>query len=389
MKCLCGSGKFIQNCHNDAYTKKKMRSFIKYEILQIDPSGQVSINAQFKSLGFGKQTINCTLKFMKPTTPASEIIYPILLVQADRAIRPITIDGLHFVEDNGNVIQSIHCMLTPICKAIIVFNTKDMAYCKNGYFECECKLECEGNPFQSIFAMEAKNGLIKLFHHTTADNAKLIHGSLELKSSKWNLQGTHELTANHYIYLTNLDIIDDIFDLLEIGMADMGTTTTLSTDDGKIIEEFEIYRENANARDATLSIWVDPNIISPQPLILHEPSSFSGSDFSWWEVFHSSIFRVNLKPTSSLPIKHIADKEYILDVNDNLNKVEGFIAGHGMDMISMKRVLSEVSAHDLPRAGAVTPADVGGLDPQWDATWRKNLSGLAAKIFSEAVKESR
>lgn len=386
MKCLCGSGKFIQNCHNDAYMKEKMRSFIKYEILKIDPSGQVSINAQFKSLGFGKQTISCILKFLRPTTPAGEIIYPILLVKGDRAIRPITIDGLHFVEDNGSVIQSIHCMLTPICKAIIEFNTKDMAYSKNGYFKCECRIECEGNPFQSIFAIETKDGLIKLFHHTTADNAKLIHGSLQLRSSKWNLQGTHELTANHYIYLTSLDEIDDIFDLLEIGMADMGTTTKLSTDDGRVVEEFEIYRENANARDATLNIWVDPDILSPQPLILHEPHSFSGSDYSWWEVFHSSIFRVNLTPLSSLPIKHIAANEYVLEGNENINQVQGFIAGHGMDMISMKRVLSEVSAHDLPRPGAVTPADIGELDPQWVATWRKNLSGLAAKIFSQAFK---
>lgn len=387
MKCLCGSGKFMQNCHDDAYTKEKMRSFIKYEILQYDPSGQVSINAQFKSLGFGKQAINCTLKFMKPTTPAGEIIYPILLIKADRAIRPITIDGLHFVEDNGNVIQSIHCMLTPICKAIIQFNTKDMSYSKNGYFDCECKIECEGNPFQSIFAIETKVGLIKLFHHTTAGNARLIHDSLELRSSKWNLQGTHELSVHHYIYLTSLDEINDIFDLLEIGMADMGTTTKLSTDDGKVVEEFEVYRESANNRDATLNVWVDPDNISPQPLILHEPNSFSGSDFSWWEVFHSSIFRVNIKPVSSLPLTHIAENEYTLEVNDNLNKVQGFIAGHGMDMISMKRVLSEVLAHDLPRPGAVTPADIGGLDPQWEATWRKNLSGLAANIFSHAFNQ--
>jgi len=59
MKCLCGSGKFAQNCHGFDVTKEKMRSLIKYDVLKINPEKEkIWINANFKPLGFTNRNSN-------------------------------------------------------------------------------------------------------------------------------------------------------------------------------------------------------------------------------------------------------------------------------------------------------------------------------------------
>ncbi|MFW8602561.1 hypothetical protein ACOHYD_13920, partial [Desulfobacterota bacterium M19] len=223
---------------------------------------------------------------------------------------------------------------------------------------------------------------------TSETNANLIHESSIIKGSKWNLQGTEELAHCHFIYFTDLFKINDIFDLLEIGMADKGTTIKLCSDDGKQIEEFEVYREEAGNRTHTLSIWVDPELISPPPLILHEPNTFSGSEYSWWEIFHNSIFRVPVKLNSYLPLKYIGEQEYLLETSESLIPVEGFLAGHGMDMLSMRIILSEPKPENHPRKDNLTNADIGKLDDFWVETWGKNLSVLAAGILLKSLPKS-
>ena len=51
-----------------------------------------------------------------------------------------------------------------------------------------------------------------------------------------------------------------------------------------------------------------------------------------------STFRVPIKTNSHLTISHIQGDEYLLNENDNLLPIEGFNAGHGMDMVSMKKI---------------------------------------------------
>lgn len=386
MKCLCGSGKFVQNCHPSAITKEKFRHFLKNEVFKIVADQEVWINSSFKSLGFGKQKIRCKIIYSPISTPAGQIIYPLFLEKNNKAIRPVTIDGLGFDTVDGKVTQYIQCMLTPVSWGTISFQPKDFSFGKNGHRNTECLLECEGNPFESVFALETKNGLIKLFHHTSSESASLIHKEARLKGSKWNLQGTEELKDTHFIYFTDLEVIQDAFDLIEIGMADKGTNLVFSTDDGKIHEFITVYREETINRDSTLYFWIDPEIISPAPLILHESNSFSGREFSWWEIFRSSIFRIPIKPNSHLPINHIKENEYTLNGNDSLLPTGGFNAGHGMDMISMKRVLSEPIPEYHPRKDAPTNADVGEFDDFWLKTWKNNLTARTGKLLGRKLE---
>lgn len=381
MKCLCGSGKFSQNCHGREHTKESLRKHLKYSVLKLDESGLVGIHKSYTSLGFAKQTYKCKLQFIQPTTPAGVIIYPILITRNGKALRPTTIDGLHFDESGDSIIQYIQCMITPLSRAVIKFDKSNIKILQNGYIETDCYVECDGNPFQSLFSIDYKDGFLKLYHHTTKEHSKLIKSSSELRFSRWNLQGTDELSSHHHIYFTNLETIQDIFDLLEIGMADKGTKTKLCTDDGKTIEEFEVYREQSDNRDATLTFWVDPEILAPQPLILHEPGQYINTDYSWWEVFHNAIYRVPINVGTSLPIRHIKNDEFYLQVNDNYCTVNGFIAGHGMNIDSMKRVLSEIPIDVLKTDETIINADIGMPDDIWIKTWSKNLSGISLNIL--------
>lgn len=386
MKCLCGSGKYDKNCHGKNISIDKLRSIIKYDILKIDPGNEILINTNIKPLGFGKRTTRCILKYWMAVTPAGAIIYPLFIIKGSKALRPITLDGLHFDNQNGEIIQYVQCMVTPVSRGVVTFRNSDIQFKRNGYIECPCILECDGDPFQSLFAMDFKDGKIKLFHHTTEKNAQLIRESSKLIRSRWNLQGLEELTAHHYIYFTDLKKIQDVFDLIQIGMADKGTTIKLCTDDGAQIENFEVYRDETGNRTKTISVWVNTEIISPPPLILHEPNTINGNVYSWWEIFHCSIFRVPIKLDSWLPITNINDDEFVLDENENLLKLEGFNAGHGMDMTSMKRILTEPTPENHPRKDNLSNADVGDLDEKWVKTWSKNLSVIAASILQNSFE---
>jgi hypothetical protein len=338
-----------------------------------------------KPAGFGRQVTKCIIKLLKSVTPAGVIFYPLFLQKNNKTIRPISIDGLAFIEDEGRTLQTISCMLTPICSATIVFYVDTLVKHSDLYLECECNLNCGGNPFQSIFAIDTKNEMLKLYHHTTDENAELIDQSSILKASKWNLQGVQELPENHYIYFTDINSIDNVFDLLEIGMADKGTKRHLRTDDDKEIKEYEVYRDETTNRNAALTIWVDQKYIAPPPLLLHSPGAVSEMEYSWWEVFCCSIFRVSVLKGKALPIEKIAFQEYVLSTDENFAPVDGFFAGHGMDMISMERVLSEAAIEYHPRIKELTDADIGELDQMWVDTWEKNVLKLAYDVLSQAM----
>lgn len=385
-KCLCGSGKSVQECHGTKQNKRLIRNVIKYDVLGIGSRGKISIGSYFKDQGFEKIKRECIIKFWRVSTPAGEIIYPLLLIEESKAIRPITIDGVNVFEEKGEIILSLFCMLTPISRGFITIDMSTVRSGKNLYLEGECILESNGDPFSSIFAIEHKDNRIKLYHHTASRNKEMIKKSSYLKASKWNLQGTDELIHHHYVYFTDLDFIEDAFDLLQIGMAKTGTSFMLQTDDGSITKECTVYREEPENRDAKLAIWVEPEMIAPNQLILHEPQHEIGNVFSWWEVFNSSIFRVPVQPKKYLPIEiDNTLNGYKLVQNEYFRPPEGFLAGHGMDMISMLRILSEVCAEDLPREGDPSPADLGQLDPLWIKTWKKNLSEKTLSILREKL----
>lgn len=382
--CLCGSGKDIKECHGTDFSRQQIRNIIKYDILKLEKNKKILIGAHYKTRPFEKKTFDCVVKFLKPTTPAGTIIYPHLIINDSKAIRPITIDGNHFIENKGDIIQSVFCMLTPISWGTITFNMSNVKLTKNIFFEVKAKLSCDGDPFTSVFALHYKDSLIKLYHHTSSSNRDLIIKGNTLNGSKWNMQGTNELKYTHYIYTTNIDSIDDSFDLLEIGMARHGTSVMLQTDDGSITEEFIVYREEPENRDAKIVVWVEPEMVAPNPLILHEPQNGDSLDFSWWEVFDYSIFRVPIRVNGHLPIEEIGNtSEYKLIQNENFQPLFTFLAGHGMDMISMLRILSEDHIDDMSREGGHSKADLGHPDPLWISTWEKNLSFVTGNILKE------
>jgi hypothetical protein len=202
--CLCGSGKNIKECHGTEFSSQDIRNTIKYDILKLEKDNQLLIGSHYKPRPFEKQTFDCVVKFLKSTTPAGIIIYPHLIIKGSKAIRPITIDGNHFIEDNDEIIQGVFCMLTPISWGAITFMMSNAKPTKNNFFEVEAQLSCDGDPFTSVFALQYKDNLIKLYHHTSSSSRDLIIKGNTLNASKWNMQGTSELKHTHYYYSARL-----------------------------------------------------------------------------------------------------------------------------------------------------------------------------------------
>ncbi len=351
VKCLCGSDKLAKNCHGESISEKKLRMIIENHV---EGANQVGLyfSPEIKPTNFGKRKktkIKCNLIYTISMTPAGVLVYPISLIKDGKAIRPITIDG----NSKNNNFFSIDCMLTPQIQGHI--DVKDDSgtrmFSRGCFIKCDCTLECFGNPFESLFALDYKDQKIKLFHHTTKENSKLIKESSKLLGSKWNLQGIQQLEHLNYIYFTDLKEVNTAFDLTRIGMSDKGHKVGIRTDDNMNWEEVIVYHESAKNRDGRISVWVDPTIIVPPHIILHEPISIDNGYgvllHSWWEVYLPSIFRVPVNLGSYLPITMIGDDEYILEKNENLLSVGGFNAGYGMDIASMKRIIKD-STYSTP-----------------------------------------
>ena len=270
MKCFCGSGKFIQNCHKENGTKKRIRHFVRNEILYKDKNG-ITLYHNIEPQGFGKRQFNGRLKYWLVHTPAGVLIYPLFIIWKNKVVRPLTIDGLHYYNEDDKTIQYINCMMTPFSRGVIKFITNDSKLSDNNYFDAPCHIECDGNPFYSAWALDFQDEKIKLYHHTTKTNKESIELSSKLLGSKWNLQGTKELTKFNYIYFTDLEQIENSFDLSEIGMTEKGTSIKLCTDHG-IIKEIPVYRESRYKRNAILQTWVPIELTAPQPIILHIPT---------------------------------------------------------------------------------------------------------------------
>lgn len=389
MRCLCGSGKFTQNCHDSALNKNELRNLLKYDHIGTTSAGKEAVVKTFKSMGFGRQIYKVKVTFRLATTPAGFIYYPQLIERNGKALRPLTIDGIHYENTDEGLKQYVTFMVTPVSSAHICFNPKDLDSGINGCVTAECIAMCEGNPFQSLYAIDIKDNRLKLYHHTTIENKDKIHSSQKLLTSKWNLKGTDELVTNHHIYFTNIDSIIGSFDLLEIGMACKGTDVAFCTDDGKRIADVEIYRDEINNRDAVLTVWVEKEWISPPPLILHEKGQHSNAEYSWWEVFASAIFRVSVKTFSFLPITCIGSDTYILETNENLSLHSGFIAALGMDPIGMRRILSELEVNDSLRPGGLTKADKGEPDPLWVKTWERSQSAVILDMMKSVMSSKK
>ncbi|MDR3587947.1 MAG: hypothetical protein P4L59_21945 [Desulfosporosinus sp.] len=384
-KCPCGSGKLQEVCHGEITDLGILRKTLKTDMFRIGDS-QVAFNRVFEPKEFEQKRFKCTVRIYRSTTPAGEILYPTLITVKNKSLRPLSLDGLQFAEEGTKIIQDLQGMITPNSTYTLRLEIPKNNPLLPGYHTLQGYVITVGDPFDSVFALETRDNRIALYHHTNSEAKQAILSSRQFKGSKWNYQGTQEFDNINYIYFTDITQIIDSIDLADIGMADKGTRLGVLTDRGEV-QELEVYRDNPLSRCGTLKVWVEPDMLDPNPLILHDIESHTRTGpfggFSWWEVFFPSIFRVGVTPNRVLKIKG-KDNLY-LTKDDNFMKNPGFIAAYGNDLIGLTRVWSEVPAEKIERPNhELRPADLGLPDEEWIRVWSRNLSSISASILRKS-----
>jgi len=144
---------------------------------------------------------------------------------------------------------------------------------------------------------------LTLFHHTNPTAYGKIRASQELWGSRWNLQGTRQLTNVSYVYFTSLPKIRTPDDLERIAMASTGTIY-FQTTSNRMQEEvlpLKVYRESTTGRTNTIEVHVPSAGLAPPHLLFHafvhpnpayyesrQPRDFSGRVDSGCETCNSA-----------------------------------------------------------------------------------------------------
>ena len=384
--CPCGSGKPQENCHGEITDLGIFRNALKTEIFGVSDS-RVSLNRTFEPVELESKRFKCTVRLYCAITPAGKILYPTLITVKNRSLRPMSIDGLHFVEEETQLMQGIQGMITPLSTYTLGLEIPKYNPLLPGYHTLTGYVITAGDPFNSIFALETKDNRIALYHHTNAEAKRAILSSMQFKGSRWNYQGTQELSNINYIYLTDISKIINSFDLADIGMANKGTKIGFTSDRGDV-RYLKVYRDNPSNRSETIKVWVNPDMLSPNPLILHDIESHTRTShyggFSWWEVFFSLIYRIGVAPNGFLQLNG-KDNLYLAE-NDNFIKNSGFIAALGNDLLSLSRIWSEIPAEKIERPYHILrPADLGLPDEEWISVWSRNLSSIVVSILDRVT----
>ena len=169
-------------------------------------------------------------------------------------------------------------------------------------YRCEmlAGLEALGEPTGRARKEETGELSVRVFHHTTPETRRKIRESGYLLGSRWNIQGTRELTNVEYVYLTTVPKIVGDEDLVKIAMASNGIVRLVPTNARSERDVFSIpvYRENTLNRRATLNIWTPVEALAPQHIWFHRPAGESAH----YEVGNADILRVGIDPGSVLPI---------------------------------------------------------------------------------------
>lgn len=141
------------------------------------------------------------------------------------------------------------------------------------------------------------NFALALFHVTNNAAFAAIKKSRELRSSRWNLQGTRELANVAYVYLTSMPDVRTEEDLRRIAMASDAVIRfqTTSARAREEMLELDVYRESTSQRTASLPVWVASATLSPPHLLLHRPIADA-----YYEVIGPEIYRVGVQPGVAL-----------------------------------------------------------------------------------------
>jgi len=139
---------------------------------------------------------------------------------------------------------------------------------------------------------------LDLWHITNPSAFAAIKSSAELRSSRWNLQGTRELENVSYVYLTSLSAVRSEGDLRRIAMSSDGIISfrTTAASGNESVVELKVYRERTAGRTARLPVRVSTRLLAPPHLLIHRPPG----DFTYYEVVAPEIYRVGVKPGANL-----------------------------------------------------------------------------------------
>lgn len=139
---------------------------------------------------------------------------------------------------------------------------------------------------------------LRLYHITNPKAFSGIVTSGELRSSRWNLQGTRELGNVAYVYMTSLPSIESEEDLRRIAMSSDGVIRFQTTSSRAREEALEltVYRENTTGRTARLQVNLASNLLAPPHLLIHRPVA----DQPYYEVVGPEIYRVGVHPGVAL-----------------------------------------------------------------------------------------
>lgn len=180
---------------------------------------------------------------------------------------------------------------------------------------------------------------ILLYHHTRPEYAEKIAECGYYKPSRWNIQGTKQLTRLGYVYFTPLDAIQHENDLIQIGMASRGVLAfrldqnQTSTPDLVL----EVYRENTKNRCSSLSHWVAADALAPQPLYRHMLSSSP----VYYEVVQYFTHRICLSQGETLEYNAERIK------TDNVQISEYFTLGDATTIDGLRAPFDEEEIEDM------------------------------------------
>lgn len=383
MNCRCGSGQLPESCHGNLDDHSLRRSLLDRG--RLSSAGELEVYRHFEPEEFRTTKQRVRARIVVATTPAGIIHYPVGLFRHNKFVRPMTIDGISYYEGKW---VAISMMLTPTLRGFIYFEGEraPSSLWRTGIYDLEVEAYLDGDPFCSVFALDADGSKVCLYHHTTDETAGLIEASGKFRPSKWNYQGTTELATPHHAYFTSVPKLLDATDLIEVGMAPKGTMAGVVADDGTPLKH-EVYRMEAHQRNYAIRVWVDCSLVAPNFLILHDPESNitpgAGGSFSWWEVFAPASFRVPIRPGGSLPLSRRGRRVFELKRTPNFVQTISFYAALGSDHKSLLRLWTEQPPGPGER---ISPADRGDLDPRWRAVSERSLGHLTAEYIANLFR---
>jgi hypothetical protein len=241
-------------------------------------------------------------------------------------------------------------------------------------YRCEmlAGLEALGEPTGRARKEETGELSVRVFHHTTPETRRKIRECGYLLGSRWNIQGTRELTNVEYVYFTSVPKILDDNDLIKIAMASNGILQLCTTNACSERDVFSIpvYRESTWNRRANLNIWTPLEALAPQHIWFHRPAG----EAAYYEVGNANILRVGIDPGSVLPIvrdrvdiNRAALKRFEYVVVGNADTKAGLIAPYNEeDTESVLKIQSCGTKDPFELWWGQANSDVfGGLSPDY------------------------